>query len=214
MAELRESAILFSLKHHDRQKVREEELVTLRRVESEMVARIRAEHRARLEQEALMIAEEARLRAEAAARREEAARHEAVRLAAMDKARSEAEQAAKVALLTQQREHDRSMAALVADHHRRTVTRALVGAAALTAGILGTLAAVYFGHIRPEAERVHRRETAAVAAREAYVAQLKADVERANQRAEDARRALAQTQGAAVTVEPAVEGDPGRAREP
>lgn len=198
MAELRESCILFSLKNHDLQRGREDERVTLRRAETEMAARIRAEHRARLEQEALMVAEEARLRAEAAARREEAARHETVRLAAMDRARIEAEQAAKIALLTQQRDHEQSMAALVADHHRRTLTRALAGTVVLSAGILGTLAAVYFGHIRPEAERVRRQEAAAVSTREATVAQLKAAVERANQRAEDARRALAQTQGAAA----------------
>ena len=55
--------------------------------DAEMAARIRAEHRARLEQEALLRAVEARHRAEAAARREEAARHETIRTAALERAR-------------------------------------------------------------------------------------------------------------------------------
>jgi colicin import membrane protein len=207
MADLRESALLFSLKHLDQQRLREEELVTWRRTEIKMAARIRAEHRARLEQQALMVAEEARLRAEAAARREEAARHEAIRIAAMDRARVEAEQAAKIALLAQQQEHERRMAALVAEHHRRTLSRALVGAIGLTVGIVSTLTVVYLAHMRPEAARARRHEAAAISARESTVAQLKADVERANRRAEDARqdarRVLAQTQGAAARVEAA-----------
>jgi hypothetical protein len=205
MADLRESCLLFSLKQHER--ASEAELVSRRRAEEEMAARIRAEHRARLEQEALMVAEEARLRAEAAARREEAARHEAVRLVALDKARIEAVQAAQIALLTQEQEHERRVAALVAEHHRRTLSRTLIAAAGLTVGIVGALAAVYFAHLRPEGARARRQEAAAVAVQEAYVAQLKADVERANQRAEDARRALAQTQGAAARVGA---GDPPR----
>jgi hypothetical protein len=198
MAELRESCLLFSLKQHDR--AQEDELASRRRAEDEMAARIRAEHRARLEQQALMVAEEARLRAEAAARREEAARHEVVRVAALDKARIEAVQTAQIALLTQQQEHERRVAALVAEHHR-TLTRALIAVAGLTVGIVGTLTAVYFAHLRPEAARARRQEAAVVAVRDAYVAELKADVARANQRAADARRALAQTQGAAARGE-------------
>jgi hypothetical protein len=205
MADLRESCLLFSLKRHDW--AREDELASRRRAEDEMVARIRAEHRARLEQQALMVAEEARLRAEAAARREEAARHEAVRVAALDKARIEAEQTAAIALLTQQQEHERRVAVLIAEHHGRTLTRTLIAVAGLTVGIVGTLTAVYFAHLRPEAERARRQEAAAIATREAYVATLKADVARANQRAEDARRAVAQTQ---VNVAAAARGDEPR----
>jgi colicin import membrane protein len=195
MAELRESAFLFSLKRLAKERAQEDEILTRRRAEAELTARIEAEHRARLEQEALMRAEEARLRAEAAARREEAARHEAIRIAAMEKARIEAEHAARIALLTKEHEHERKLAALEREQQRRALRRAAIGGAVLLIVNLATLAGVYFGHVRPEAERAHRREAAATAAREAYVAQLKADVERANQRAEDARRALARAQG-------------------
>jgi colicin import membrane protein len=141
-----------------------------------------------------MRAEEARLRAEAAARREEAARYEAIRIAAMEKARIEAEQAAKIALLTKEHEHERKLAALELEQQRHALRRAVIAGAALIAAIVGTFAGAYFGHLRPEAARVHRREAEAIAAREAYVAQLKADVARANQRVAEARRALAQPQ--------------------
>ena len=198
MADLRESCLLFSLKHLEQQRAQEEELGSWRRAEAQMAARIQAEHRARIEQEALMRAEEARLHAEAAARREEAARHQAVRFAALEKARILAEQAAKIELLTQQQEHERKLVALERDQERRALRRSLSGGAAMTTAILGTLAFVHFAHIRPEAERVHRREAEVAAAREVYVTQLRAEVARANQRAETARRALEQLQAAAA----------------
>src|SRR5689334_5730749 len=99
MAELRESCLLFSLKHLEQQRAQEEELLTWRRAEAQMAARIQAEHRARKGQEALMRAEEGRLRAEAAARREEAARRQTVHIAALEKAHIEAEQSAKIQLV-------------------------------------------------------------------------------------------------------------------
>jgi colicin import membrane protein len=199
MADLRESCLLFSLKRLDSQ--REEEDVTWRRAEAQMAARIDAEHRARLEQEALMRAEEARLRAEAAARREEAARIEAIRLAAVEKARIEAEQSAKIALLAQQQEHERELLAIGREQDRRALRRSLLAGAAMSAAILGTLALVHFAWVRPEAERVRRREADVAASREAYIARLQAEVERANRRADEAHRALARSQSAVTAGE-------------
>jgi colicin import membrane protein len=210
MAEMRRGSVLFSLSSGpEPTRGRDDDLLTRpsrwgglpnpRRVEVEMAARIEAEHRARLEQEALLRAEDARHRAEAATRREEAARCEAVRIAALERARMEAEQQAKIALLTQQHAHERELAALEREQQRQAHRRLGYGAAALAAAILGTLASVYFGQIRPEAARTERAEVAAAAARDARLWQLRADLERANQRVEEARRALEQAKRSGST---------------
>jgi colicin import membrane protein len=201
MADLRESCLLFSLKRLDQE--RAEEDVTWRRAEAQRTAGIEAERRARREQEALMRAEEARLRAEAAARREEAARIEAIRLAAMEKARIEAEQSAKIALLAQQQEHERVLLAIGREQDQRALRRSLVAGAAMTAAILGTLALVHFAWVRPEAERTRRREAEIAASREAYVARLQAEVDRANRRADEAQRALLRAQSAEAAADEA-----------
>ena len=160
-----------------------------------MAARVQAEHRARLEQEALMRAEEARLRAEAAARREQAARLEAIRLAEAEREQLETEQRARIALLEQQQVHERRLAALEHDAHKRRITGALYMGAAFAALLFGGTAGVYFGYVRPQVERAHQRELSAIAEREAQVEQLKRELARATQRAEDAKRAVQQRSG-------------------
>jgi colicin import membrane protein len=193
MADLREGSLLFSLKRLEQDRARDEALAASRKTEAEMAARIRAEHRARLEQEALLRAVEARHSAEAAARREEAARHEAIRTAALERARMEAEQQARIALLEQQQGHERSLATLAADEQRRVLRRALFGAVALAVAAFTAAGGAYLGQARPQGARAQRAETAAVDAYKARIARLEDELarkDRAHAKAEEELKRL------------------------
>ncbi len=190
MADMRGGALLFSLKRLEQDRIRDQELAASRRTEAEMAARIEAEHRARLGQEALLRAVEARHRAEAAARREEAARHDAIRSAALERARAEAEQQARMALLAQQQEHERKLAVLAAEEQRRLLRRVLFGGLTLAAVTFGVAGSLYFGHVRPRAVRAERAETAAVETYRARVTKLEDDLARKSRAYDEAVEAL------------------------
>jgi colicin import membrane protein len=195
MAEMRESSVLFSLNqlmNLEQQRIREEEEAARKRAEAESIVRMEIERRKREEQQARLHAEENRRRAEEAQRREMEARLEAIRVAELEKVRIDAEQKVRIALLEQANEHERKLAALTQDEQKRRLKRILIYGGAFMAALFATGGGVYFGHLKPEAERIHKLELADLAALDADMAKLKAEYEQAVAKAEKAAQSLAQ----------------------
>jgi colicin import membrane protein len=203
MAEMQDSSVLFSLKQLmslEQQRIREEEEEARRRAEAESAARREAERRAREEHEMRLRAEEARLRAEEERRRESAARLEAICLAEIEKARFDAARQERLALMEQANEHERKLAALKQDAQKKRLKRLLVFGGAFTAVVLSAAFGIYFGHIKPEADRIHAEELSERAVRDAELARLKSEYEQAVARAEKTAQDLAQTKSEAERI--------------
>lgn len=142
MSEQKESSVLFSLKELmglEEDRIRQEEDEKRRKSEAELTAKADAERRAREEEEARVRAEEEKKRLEESRKREETARLEALRQAELEKARVEAEQKARLEAMAKQQEHERHLATLKHDDHKKKLQRAL--------GIGGAVAVLLIGGI-------------------------------------------------------------------
>lgn len=203
MVETRESSVLFSLNqlmNLEQQRIREEEDAARRRAELEATVRIEAARRAREEQQARLHAEENRRRDEEAQRREMEARLEAIRMAEIERVRIDAEKKERLALLEQANDHERKLAALTHDKQKKRLKRILVFGGAFMGVLVATASGVYFGHLKPEAERIHKLELADLAARDADLAKLKAEYEQALARSEKAAQDLVQARNEADRI--------------
>jgi colicin import membrane protein len=193
MTEAQDSSVQFSLNQLmslERQRIREEDEARREAIEAAQRARLDAERKAHAEQDERIRAEEARRRAEETARREEAVRHEAIRLAGVEKARIEAQQRARIAILEQEQRHERDLAALGQDAQKRRLQRTLLIGGALAVLLLGGGSGLYFGKLQPEAELARRVELAQIAKNEADLAIAKDAYDRAVRDAESALTAL------------------------
>jgi len=183
MAEMKESSVLFSLNQLmslEQQRLKEEEEAAQRRALAEAEARAEAERRAKEAELARIRAEEERRRLEEQRAREEAARLEALRQGEVERARVEAEQRARMEALAKQQEHERAMAQLTQDQHKKRLQKMV---AAISVGgvlLLGSALGVYFGKIKPEAEAEQARQAAAIADQEAEQQRLKGELEARN----------------------------------
>ena len=203
MTELQESSVLFSLNqlmNLEQQRLREEEEAARARSLAEGAARRLAEQRAREEEEARIRAEASRRRTEEVQRREVEARLDAIRMAELEKVRIEAEQRQRIALMEQANEHERKLTALRQDRQKKRLVRILVIGGALMSAALTAGLGVYFGHIKPEADRLHQQELADLAAREAELKKLRADYEAALAKSERAAVELAQAKDASDRI--------------
>jgi colicin import membrane protein len=193
MTDTQESSVQFSLNQLmslEQQRIREEDEARRDAIEAAQLARLDAERKAQAEQEERIRAEESRRRAEEAARREESARHEAIRLAGVEKARIEAEQRARIAILEQEQKHERELLALGQDAQKRRLQRTLIIGGALAFALLGGGSGLYFGKIQPEAEHARRDQLAEIARSEAELSIANDSYDRAVRDAEAALSAL------------------------
>lgn len=187
MAEIKESSVLFSLNQLmslEKQRLREEEEAATRRTQIEREMRLSLELRAREEEAARLRAEQERRRAEEARQREETARLEAIRLAALERARVDAEQRARIETMEKQHVHEQELARLDQDTQKRRLQRFVTLSSVLGVLLLGTTLGVYFGKIKPDAERAQAEQTAARVAQDERLAQLKSDLDARNKQIE------------------------------
>lgn len=129
MSEQKESSVLFSLKelmNLEEDRIRSEEAERAAATAAAERARLDAEHAARAAEEARIRAEEERRRMEEQRSREETARLEAIRIAEVEKARVEAEQRARLEAMAQQQQHERSLAAIKEDDHKKKLRNWLI----------------------------------------------------------------------------------------
>ncbi len=197
MAEMRDSSVLFSLNQLmklEQQRVLEETEAARMRAEEQAAARLAEERRIREEREARLRAEEQARQEQERRQREEAARLEALRLGEIERARVEAERRAQLEVMNQSQEHERKLVALREDTHKKRLKRALVIGGLVATALFSTGLGVYFGHIKPEAERREQEQAAAIAAWEGEVSKLKTELEQANQRVASAVEAVAKAQ--------------------
>jgi colicin import membrane protein len=141
MAEQKESSVLFSLKelmNLEEDRIKKEDDDRKRTEEAENAARADAERRAREEEERRLRAEEDRKRGDEARMREEAARLEAIRHGEVEKARVEAEGAARMEALRRQQEHEKELHGLSQDKHKKRLTYIALGSGfVLVAALVG-----------------------------------------------------------------------------
>ncbi len=204
MAEMRDSSVLFSLSQLmclEQQRVREEEEARQKAREASQRARLEAERRVREEEEERSRVAEAPLRAVETARREESVRHEAMRLAGMEKARIEAEQRAKIAILEQEQRHERDLASLQQDAQKKRLQRTLILGGALAVALLGGGAGLYFGKLQPEAEQARLEQAAQIAQSEADLGVAKGAYDKAVRDSEAALSALRAANDEAARLE-------------
>jgi colicin import membrane protein len=110
--------------------------------------------------------------------REESARLEALRQAEVERARVEAEQRARMEALVRQQEHERQMAQIAQDSHKKKLQKLVAVSSIGGVLVLGTALGVYFGKIKPEAERQAAEQAAAIAAQEQQQQRLEAELKR------------------------------------
>jgi colicin import membrane protein len=197
MTAMQESSVLFSLKalqSIEEARVREEQEAKRRRIEAEWEARIEAERIAREKAEARAREEAAQQAREDAARREEAARIEAIRLATIERARVEAEQKARIEAMTRQQEHERKLAALKEDAHKRRLQRSVMFGGIAAVLLFGSSFGAYFGKIKPDMERRQAELIAQNQAVAAEIHRLHGQADDAERRFEEAKRNLQTTE--------------------
>ena len=194
MANMQESSVLFSLNqlmNIEQERLREEEEAERRHREGIERARLDSERLALAEQEAQIQAETARRRAEEAAKREEAPRLEAIQLAAIERARAEAENRARANAMTQQHAHEQRLAVIAGAGRKSGLTRgAGLGVALsilLACGGLG----VYFGKIKPEADLAYAQKDAELATQQDEMRRMQAALASETKRVEASQIALA-----------------------
>lgn len=130
MAEQKESSVLFSLKelmNLEEDRIRQEEDDKQKKADAEMQARLESERRTREAEEGRIRDEENRKRAEEQRSREESARLEAMRQAEVERARVEAENAARIQAMQSQQEHERQLTVIKESHGKKKITYIAVG---------------------------------------------------------------------------------------
>ena len=141
MSEQKESSVLFSLKelmNLEEDRIKQEESARQRQVAAEAQARVDAERRARDEEDARIKAEDDRRRSEEQRAREEATRLEAIRHGEIEKARLDADNAARIEQMRHQQEHERHIKAIGQDAHKKRLTLMLsLAAAFLVIAVVG-----------------------------------------------------------------------------
>ncbi len=195
MGELRESSVLFSLQglmELEQERVEAEAADAARRVESERRERELALRLAREEEASKLRAEEEARRREQAARAEEAARLEALRLAEVERVRIETEHRARMDVAAAQASHERALAALREDRSRKRWARFAIGGAAIAFGLLAGGLALWFGKLKPDAERAARDQSISLAARDARLEALERDIRRRQEQIDGLRGAMRQ----------------------
>lgn len=187
MAELRDSALLFSLKRLvNTEQERIDNPAQQARVRA--VAEIRARsQQQRLEREAdrfRAIEAERRRICEETARHEETARMTAIRQSHLEQARVASQARARLAALEQQRVHERRLAEISQRTRRRWERVLLLASCSLTVITLGAALAVYFGRLEPEQrlmQKAYRELVAVEKERADYAERLAAETDRRNQ---------------------------------
>jgi colicin import membrane protein len=205
MSEQKESSVLFSLKelmNLEEDRIKQEESARQRQAAAENQARLDAERRARDQEEARLNAEQERRRSDEQRVREDAARLEAIRQAEIEKARLDAENAARTEQLKHQQEHERQIKALSQDKHKKRLTLIV------TLSLIGLVVALVGGgwYIKSQSDArdaealAHRQEMAAQQAQyEKLQSQLQGQMDQVTQlesavsnARDDAARAAAQ----------------------
>lgn len=131
MAEQKESSVLFSLKELmslEEDRIKQEEDSKRRAEEDAARTRADADRRAREEEEGRMRLADEKRRTEEQRGREEQAKLDAIRHAEVERARLEAENAARIEQMKHQQSHERQLAELSQDKHKKRLTWMIVAA--------------------------------------------------------------------------------------
>jgi colicin import membrane protein len=174
----KESSVMFSLKELmelENHRVEEENQAELEERQAQHRARMEAELRMQAANEARRKAQDDRRRAEEASAREEAARHEAMRVAAVERARMEALDGARLGAMALDHQHQRDIAALRADKEKRTLRRLTIGGAIVSIGLLAGGLGYYLGVVQPNAQRAEQQARAEVDRANAELEKQRAD---------------------------------------
>jgi len=169
-----ESSVLFSLRELmtlEEERTAEERQREADAREANRHARMQAELRMRASEEARMRENEARRVAEQATLREEAARHEAMRLGAVERARIQAEQGARLQAMELERKHERALAVIHTDEDKLRYKRVALLGTGVFALVLASGLGFYFGVQQPKSEAAQ-----AELQREIVAAKASADV--------------------------------------
>lgn len=156
MSEQKESSVLFSLKELmslEEDRIRTEEADRAAQTRAQEEARRAAEQAAREAEEARIRAEEERRRSEEQRSREEGARLEAIRQAEVERARLEAEQAARMQAMAAQQQHERQLASIKTDDQKKKLRNLLIGVVVAVIAIGGVTGfVVYQNHVQTQQE--------------------------------------------------------------
>jgi colicin import membrane protein len=193
MGEARDSSVLFSLNQLlgiEQERQREEEAQRAKKFADEEALRLATERSRREEEAQRVAAEEARRRADESRIREELARAEALRVGAVERARAEAEQKARMEALALTQEHERRLAGVVQDASKKRLERLLIGGALIAVVVIGGGAGLYFGKIAPENQQRLAEQSALLAKKEAERDALSRDLARESDRVKKAEEDL------------------------
>jgi colicin import membrane protein len=219
-----DSSVTFSLDQIleiEKQRIREEQEAVRLREAAELARREAAAIAARAAQEAAILAEEQRRAREAAQRAETEARFRAIQAAIVEAARVEAAQKGLLEQRSHEQEHERRLAEIAQDTSKRRLKRALIAGLVSAGVLLGGGAGLYFGELKPEADRVVAEKMAAVEAERAKAKAAQDSLDASNRRysalqaefdvakTEMERRAIAQKM---AEIKPASQALPGPAR--
>lgn len=185
--EQKESSVLFSLKglmNLEEDRIRQEEDEKRKAVQLAADAKLAAERRTREAEEARLLAQEER-------RREEAARLEAIRHAEVERARLDAENAARMDAMRQQQEHERHIATIKAKGKSKQQ-------AVLTAGAMGGLLAFLVGGVVTYNE--NERAKARTNSQQAQIDQANIELAKARSALEDKNAQVSQLQSAIASA--------------
>lgn len=177
----------------EQERIHVEEEAERARARAEAESKKREVEASRREEEALRISAIERRRAEEQANREEAARLEAIRVAAIQKARHQAESDARLRLLAQQQEHEQRLATLTHDRAKKRLRAIVFVTAGLCVGsfVLG-YALVQRSEQKAQMERSALWREAEVLRdqKEQEIDRLKADRDRLGQKDQRERQEL------------------------
>lgn len=141
MAEQKESSVLFSLKELmslEEDRIKQEEDSKRRAEEDAARARAETDRQAREAEEARMRTADEKRRTEEQRSREDQAKLDAIRHAEVERARLEAENSARIEQMKNQQSHERQLAELSQDQHKKRLTWMIIAAGfVLVIGLVG-----------------------------------------------------------------------------
>jgi colicin import membrane protein len=190
MAEQRPSSFLFSLENWlelERERAQAEQLAQMEGHRQRTRERERFAHEM-LEKKRL--AEMELLRLERQRQRDDAARRAAHELATLEKARIESEARARLEVLEKQQEHERKLASIREESRQKSAIQLAIAGFSLAIVVSLAFAALYFGKLRPESQRLSGAYDDLVSAERTRAEETGKLLARADKRADDLDREL------------------------
>ena len=189
-----ESSVSFSLDQIleiEKERIHEEQEARRLREAAEYAQREAAAIAARAAQQAAIQAEEQRRAREASQRAESEARVRAIQVATVEAARVEAAQRALLEQRRFEQDHECKLAEIAQDTSKRRLKRALIAGLVSAGVLLGGGAGLYFGKLKPEADRAVAEKVAAVETERAKAKAAQDSLDASNRRYDELQRQYA-----------------------